>query len=135
VSLDAADTLRGAPIHCDGRLEVGVGAEQAAIDGVVDGRVQRSQTAATLLEVNELVEKGRLDEARRRLADREQALADAGASAQAAAPAGRQSDVDKDFKSQAASISSATRALSKPSPTAVPRLVRRNQESANPFME
>jgi Ca-activated chloride channel family protein len=135
VSLGYSDLVRGQEGRCAGQLEASVGAEASEIDAVVGGRVQRSQTAAALLEANDLVEHGKLDEARRRLATQERELATAAAHARAAAPAGRRADVDRDFKGQASSLSRASSGLAKPSPAQAPRVLRENQEDANPFMK
>jgi Ca-activated chloride channel family protein len=131
VSLDYTDVVRGTAGHCEGRLEVGVGADQSEIDGVVGGRVQRTKTADVLIEVNELLEKGKVEEAKLRITRQEQALAAAAASARAAAPASRRADVDNDFKNQAGSLFQAGRTLAKPGPAAAPRAVRENQEFSN----
>jgi Ca-activated chloride channel homolog len=134
VSLDFRDLVRGERGRCAGSLEVAVGTEAAGLDAVVGGRVQRSKTAAALLEVNDLVERGRVDEARRRIAAQQQELATASATAAAAASPARRADVDRDFAGQARSLSSASSVLAKPSPAAAPRAVRANQELANPLM-
>jgi Ca-activated chloride channel family protein len=133
VSLEYADLARGERGRCEGQLEVGVGAEQAEIDAVVGGRVERSRTASALLDANDLVEQGKLEEARHRLASEQKELAAAAEHARAAAPPERREDVDKDFKSQDVSLAAAASALAKPSPTKAPRLVRENQETSNAF--
>jgi Ca-activated chloride channel family protein len=112
---------------------VAVGADTAGIDALVDGRVQRSKTAAALLEANELVEHGKVEEARRTLANRQQEIAAAAATATAAAavPPPRRADVDSDFAGQASAVSTAAAALAAPRPAATSRAVRANQEKAN----
>jgi Ca-activated chloride channel family protein len=131
VSLDYADLVAGRPGRCDGRLEVGVGADQAEIDSVVGERVERDRTAAALLEANDLLERGRVDDARRRIATRQAEVAATAAVAASAAPAGRAGDVKRDFASQSSSLSTAAAAAAAPKPAA--RAPRVNQEMANPF--
>ena len=131
VTLDYDDLVAGRAGQCAGRLEVRVGAEQSEIDSVVGGRVERSRTAATLLETNDLIEQGRVEEARRRLAPRLVELAASASAAASAAPPRRKGDVDRDFKSQARALSTAAAGASKPAPP--PRAVRVNQQMANPF--
>ena len=131
VSLDYTDLVEGKPGRCEGKLEALVGADQAEIDAVVEGRVERSRTATALLEANDLIEQGRVDEARRRLATRQVELAASASAAASAAPLNRKSDVSRDFESQAGALSTAAAAAAAPRPA--PRSVRRNQEMANPF--
>jgi Ca-activated chloride channel family protein len=131
VSLGYSDVVRGERTRCEGRLEVEVGAEQAEVDGVVGGRVQRTRTADTLLEVNDLLEKGKVEEARRTLASQQAELEAAHVRSKGAAPAKRKGDVDNDFAAQAGSLSAAASALAAPRPR--PAAPRHNQEMANPF--
>jgi Ca-activated chloride channel family protein len=134
VSMRYDDLVRGEQGRCEGKLEVGVGERAADLDAVVGGRIQRSQTAAALLEANELLEKGKVEEARLRLEVQKRVLETAASAAAAAPPAGRAQDVDRDFKGQAGALDSASDALKKPAPAAKPRAVRKNQEFANPMM-
>jgi Ca-activated chloride channel family protein len=133
VSLDYADLAEGKPGRCAGQLETLVGAEQASIDAVVGGRVERGRTATALLEANDLLEQGRVDEARRRLALQQAELAASASAAASAAPANRKGDVARDFASQASSLSTAAAAAAAPRPA--PRAMRANQEMANPFLK
>jgi Ca-activated chloride channel family protein len=138
VALGFRDLVKGEEGRCQGKLAVKVTKETgvtAALDGVVEGRVQRAETAAALLAANELAERGKLGEAQARLATRQQELAAAAVRAKGAAPAKRSIDVEDDFKGQASSLSEANLNMNRSGPKAPDVAVRRNQEMANPFMK
>lgn len=137
VHLAYRDLVKGEDGRCDGKLGVVIRTDPSGaspLDGVVAGRLQRSATAAALLEANVLFEQGKIEEAQRKLALQQQALNEAGERARRAAPKNRGADVDKDFRGQASSLDSATWGLNKTSPRPA-AAVRRNQEMANPFMK
>jgi Ca-activated chloride channel family protein len=117
VELGYRDLVTGEDARCGGKLGLEVvasRAEESGLDAVVSGRVERSETADTLKETNNLVEQGKLDEARRRLAVREQTLRSVADAAAHAAPAARKREVDRDFQSQLAAINGADKDLSTP---------------------
>lgn len=117
VELSYRDSVTGEDARCAGKLALEVvasPAEESGLDAVVSGRVQRSLTADTLKDANNLVEQGRLDEARHRLAAREVTLRKAADAAASAAPAARKRDVDVDFQSQIAAIGGADKGLRGP---------------------
>jgi Ca-activated chloride channel family protein len=156
VDLAYRDLVTGTDGRCAGKLGlevVGDPAQASDLDAVVSGRVQRSETAAVLKDANNLFEQGRLDEARRRLAAREQALQTVAAQAKGAAPATRAGDVSRDFDKQIAAVDEANRSFNAPqfatpppgaAATAAPAApaqdtragksaVKRNAEQALPF--
>jgi Ca-activated chloride channel family protein len=121
VELTYRDLASGNDSRCGGKLglEVVASASDASeLDPIVSGRVQRSETAAVLKDANDLFEKGRAEEARRRLSQREEALRVAAASAKRAAPAARAKDVDRDFAGQVAAIDNANNQFATPPPSA-----------------
>lgn len=101
---------------CGGSLALDVreGASDPSLDPFVAARLERSRTAQTLTQVNLLVEKGRLDEARAELAGRRAelkkaetiALAQPFASDKAAAPRASRS-INRDFEEQLGAVASA----------------------------
>jgi Ca-activated chloride channel family protein len=138
VSLGFRDLVKGEDGRCAGRLGVTVtrdASKVSALDGVVEGRLNRAETAATLLAANELAEKGKLDEAQAKLSARQRDLETASVRAKHAAPSRRSIDVEDDFKGQASSLSEANLNLNKGGPQKPAAAVRRNQEMANPFMK
>ncbi|MGK4004248.1 VWA domain-containing protein [Sorangium sp. So ce1036] len=111
VELAYRDLVAGADARCEGELGVGVvdrDVDASELDALVAGRVQRSETAATLKQANFLFEQGRLDEARRELAAQQRALEAAAGKAKLRAPASRAKDVERDFEGQIAALESAT---------------------------
>jgi Ca-activated chloride channel family protein len=112
VDLAYRDLVSGNDGHCGGKLGLQVvprASEASDLDPVVSGRVQRSETAAVLKDANGLFERGQVDEARRRLATREESLRAAGVTAKKDAPPARAGDVDRDFKGQLSALDDAER--------------------------
>jgi Ca-activated chloride channel family protein len=148
VELRYRDVGAGKDATCSGELGVTItasAADASKLDPEVSGRLQRSKTAAALIEANDLFEQGRPEEARRALAAQEAALKAAADEAILAAPTNK-NEIEADFKGQAASISGASSdidAVEKSKKDAKPaaakvagqKAVRRNQEVANPYME
>jgi Ca-activated chloride channel family protein len=145
VDLSYRDLVQGTDGKCAGKLGLEVvptAAQATDLDAVVNGRVQRSETAAVLKDANSLFEQGKLEEARRRLRDRETSLRAAQTKADHAAPAARKKDVDRDFEGQLAAVNGADQGFATPPPgvAAAPAppqqtragksAVRQNQESA-----
>ncbi|APR75671.1 Hypothetical protein A7982_01017 [Minicystis rosea] len=117
VQLGYRDLTSGTDGHCGGKLavEIVADASQASeLDALVLGRVQRSETAAVLKDVNNLFEQGKLDEARNKLAQRQDALRVAADKAKRVAPAARAADVDRDFQRQMAAVGDANRDFNAP---------------------
>jgi Ca-activated chloride channel family protein len=111
LSLSFHDLVSRGAGECDGALAVDVvsdGSEQHALDPFVAARVERSKTAATLLEANDLFKQGRIAEARATLAaqqkdlDKSEARALATATAAPAKAKGR--GIPGDFAEQKADI-------------------------------
>lgn len=139
VSVAYRDLVTGQDGRAAGGLGVVISRDAAGsgqLDALVNGRLQRSETAAVLLQANELFERGQGDEARRKIAAQQQALATAASEARHAAPKAKKGAVDRDFEGQASALSNAGAGLDKPAPApAAQRAVRARQEAANPFME
>ncbi|MEO7331285.1 MAG: hypothetical protein ABI193_22100, partial [Minicystis sp.] len=138
VALGFRDLVKKEDGRCSGKLGVMVtrdASKVSALDGVVEGRLQRAETAAVLLQANELAEKGKLDEAQAKLSARQRDLDVAAVRAKSAAPSRRSADVEDDFKGQSSSISEANLNMNKGGPQKPAAAVRRNQEMANPFMK
>lgn len=137
VRLTYRDLVDGRQSRCEGTLGVVITRDPnggSPLDAVVSGRVQRSLTAAALLEANDLFARGRVEEAERRLAVQQKAVAAAATAAAAAGPpAKRKADVENDFAGQAGSLDGASRGLNRASPKPA-AAVRRNQEKANQSM-
>jgi Ca-activated chloride channel family protein len=137
VELTYRDLATASDGRCGGKLGIEVvpnGSDVGEFDSVVSGRVQRSETASVLKDANVLFEQGRAEEARRRLAQREQALRAAADKAKGAAPPARAKDVDRDFASQVAAVDDANNRFATPPPQAgapaLPRPATRAGKSA-----
>jgi Ca-activated chloride channel family protein len=117
VELGYRDLATGSDGRCGGKLAALVVADAAQasdLDSVVSGRLQRSETAAVLKDANNLFERGLLDEARRRLSTREQALRAVADQAKGAAPSARAGDEGRDFDRQIAAVDDASRGFAAP---------------------
>lgn len=137
VHLTYDDRVAGKPGTCDGKLSVAVKDDATApaeLDAQVATRVARSQTAATLSQVNELIEQGRLDEAEAKIQVQQQALAVAAAKAKQEAPAGKSDKLADDYAGQASTLTNAREGLDPKKGGAKPRAVRKNVEMMNPYM-
>lgn len=137
VRLAYDDRVAGKPGSCEGKLSVAVKDDAAApgeLDAQVATRVARSQTAATLSQVNELIEQGRLEEAESKIQVQQQALAAAAEKAKQAAPAGKSDKLAEDYAGQASTLTNARDGLDPKKGGAKPRAVRKNVEMMNPYM-
>jgi Ca-activated chloride channel family protein len=117
VELTYKDLVTGGDARCGGKLgiEVVASASDATdLDALVSGRLQRSETAAVLKDANDLFQRGRAEEARRRLVQREESLRAAADKAKKAASPARAKDVDRDFGGQVAAIDEANNQFATP---------------------
>lgn len=139
VNLAYDDRVLGTPGRCDGKLTVAVKGDVDApsdVDAQVATRVARSKTAATLSEVNDLIEQGRTEEAETKIKEQQQELAVAAAKAkQSAGTRGKGEAIADDYAGQATSLGNARDGLDpKNGAAAKPRAVRKNVEMMNPYM-
>jgi Ca-activated chloride channel family protein len=115
VDMRYRDLVKNEDGRCSGKLGVElVDTGASELDGVVAGRVNRSETAATLKEANQLFAQGKFEEARRKIQSRESALRDTAEKAKSAAPASRADDVAKDFDKQLAAVQQAQSGFNSP---------------------
>lgn len=109
------------------------------LDGVIQGRLARSETAAALVQANELFEQGKVEEAQRLLDEHRKSLEGQAAAAASAAPAARRGALEGDYKGQSAALSNASSSYgasaSAKDQAAAKRVVRNTQMVANPYME
>lgn len=136
VDLAYRDLIEDRPSTCAGRLAALVTDPRDAspLDPGVEGRVERTETAAVLKEANALVAQGQFDAAKRKVDDRAQALASAATRAKAAAPEPRRLAVDKDFERQSAALDEAAQGFATPPSPAnpfggSPKPTRQSQET------
>jgi Ca-activated chloride channel homolog len=138
VSLTYDDRVLGSPGRCEGKLSVAVKEDAdapAELDAQVATRVARSKTAATLSEVNELIEQGRVKEAEEKIQVQQQALQAAAEKAKQSAPLAKSVQIADDYAGQSTTLSNARNELdAKKGGGAKPRAVRRNVEMMNPYM-
>ncbi|WP_437301907.1 vWA domain-containing protein [Sorangium sp. So ce388] len=123
VGLAYRDLVAGTDARCQGKLGVALAerdADASELDALVAGRLQRSETAATLKQANFLFEQGRLDEARSKLDAQQRSLRSAADKAKRAAPASRAKDVAFDFESQLAALERADSEFAAPPAFATP---------------
>lgn len=122
-TLGYRDLVEGRDARCEGELAVevtGDAARASETDGVVLGRVNRSETADTLSEANALFAKGEVAEARRRLSEQAARLRGSAPKAASAAPVERKADVDGDFKRQLDDLEVAGNAFAAPAASPEP---------------
>lgn len=118
VELGYRDLVANLDSKCNGSLDVEImenAADASEIDGVVAGRVQRSETASTLKSANELFANGQFADARRKLEDQQRSLNAIAANAAKTAPSARAGDVARDFKAQIDAVSEAEESFARPS--------------------
>lgn len=115
VEMTYRDHVADSDGRCSGKLALAVADGPASdIDAVVEGRVNRSETASVLKEANELFQQGRVADAKKKLEARAEAVATASAAANNRAPATRKTDVDRDFQSQASVLAEANQQFATP---------------------
>ena len=110
VEMTYRDLVASTDGRCSGKLEAEIitdPSQASDLDAVVAGRVQRSETAATLKQANFLFQQGKVGEARRKLESQQEALRGEAAKAKKVAPAGKAGDVERDFERQIAALESA----------------------------
>ncbi len=93
---------------------VGDAKEASELDPVVADRVQRTQTAATLREANNLFSLGKADEARRKIQDQRAILGTIAGHATKAAPATRAKGLGDDFAKQDKALDEAEQGFATP---------------------
>ena len=121
VELTYRDHVADTDGRCSGKLALDITSGPGSdLDGLVEGRVNRSETASTLKEANDLFAQGRVADARRKLEERQRVLAAASAIANTKAPAPRRADVDRDFQSQAVAVAEANQQFATPPAAAMP---------------
>jgi Ca-activated chloride channel family protein len=119
---DLSSSALGNHGECEGRLAALLTDDASAVselDPVVATRMQKSQTAATLTEANDLFNSGRADEARRKLSTRLDALNKEKAAAVAAAPAPARPKLEREFSAQEQALGAANSGFASP-PAAAP---------------
>jgi Ca-activated chloride channel family protein len=149
VALRYRDLREGKEQRATGSLGVLL-AESAAgaseLDGLVQKRLARGETAAALLLANDLFEQGKPDEARRVIEEHKKALETQAEAATKSADAPKKAELEKDFKGQYAALDNASAGYgagkakaaggARPSDTLEGRrAVRVIQETANPYKE
>lgn len=138
VNLAYDDRVLGNAGRCEGKLSVAVKDDAdapAETDAQVATRVARSKTAATLSEVNELIEQGRTEEAEAKLKVQQQELAAAVEKVKRSAAPGKGEKLADDYAGQAATLGNAREGLDpKKGGGAKPRAQKRNVEMMNPYM-
>lgn len=118
VDLTYKDHIGNTDGRCGGKLALAVSNGGASdMDALVEGRLNRSETASVLKEANELFQQGRVADAKKKLEERERAVVAASAAANTRAPLARKGDVDKDFTNQQTVLADANQAFAAP-PTA-----------------
>lgn len=151
VDMEFDDLTKGKRGSCRGELGLALtsdASEVGDLDPGVAGRVERSRTAAALRDANQLFSLGKFEEARGRLRDQRQSLAQAAPKAKAAAPAKLKGELDKDFGAQASALDEAESAFAtppaspapigggsfaQPPPTDAQRGIKKNAETINAF--
>jgi Ca-activated chloride channel family protein len=121
VELTYRDLVNDTQGKCAGKLAAEITSDtttDSEMDSAVQDRIERSQTAATLREANNLAAQGKFDEARRRLSQQQQAIVAAAGKAKKAKPTARGAEVEKDLDRQLAVIDEANRGFATPPPVA-----------------
>lgn len=137
VNLSYDDRVLGTAGRCEGKLSVGVKSDADGAgeeDAQVATRVARSKTAATLSEVNELIEQGRIQEAEQKIQTQQTELAAAAEKAKRSAAPGKSDKIAGDYAGQADTLTNAREGLDPKKGGAKPRVVKKNVEMMNPYM-
>ncbi len=113
------DTTTRGHGECNGNLTallVGDASQASPTDAVVQGRIDRSETASTLQQANDLFAQGQAGAAKEKIASQRLAVAHRARSAVEAAPAPRKAEVKKDFDRQVAALDEASAGFATPPP-------------------
>ena len=137
-TLRFSDANTGERGECSGALSLVVtrdADELAPLDAVVAARVQRSETARTLTEANQLFASGRGQLAQQRLSKKLDTLKQERKAALSAAPAARARELESDFERQERALGAAAEGFAEPPPSAVgsaapakPQALRKGKE-------
>lgn len=119
VRLGFRDVTSGKDVSEQGKLSVEVGGPASEIDAVVLDRVQRSETAAALVEANSLFSSGKTNEAQQRLAAAQQQLRANRSKADKTAPSPRKAGIDRSFEAQEKELNRSSGGFATP-PAAAP---------------
>jgi Ca-activated chloride channel family protein len=117
VEMTYRDLVANNDARCDGKLGVEITenpGDASDLDAIVAGRIQRSETAATLKQANFLFQQGRVADARSKIESQQQALRDVASKAKGDAPASRAKDVELDFERQIAALDNANSGFAAP---------------------
>jgi Ca-activated chloride channel family protein len=123
VDLAYRDIASNTDGHAAGKLALEITSSEGGatdLDPVVNGRVQRSETAAVLKDANGLFEQGRVEEAKRKLDVQERTLRSAAEVAQRSAPATKAKQVEADLQNQIAALGGANADFAAAPKAAVP---------------
>ncbi len=123
VKLDYDDLDKSSPGSCEGSLAallVKDPSQASPLDPLVQGRVERSETASTLREANQLFAAGDTEAARRKLSTRLDALRHQRTVAEKAAPKPSKKKVAADFDNQAQVLGRAEEGFKAPAAAAAP---------------
>ncbi len=133
VDLTYRDHVTDVDGRCSGKLALDVtSGAPSELDAIVEGRLNRTETASTLKEANDLFQAGRFADAKRKLEDRQQALVTAAATAAANAEPARKGDVDRDFAAQTTALNDANQQFAAPPAAAAPGAFGAGQQPASP---
>ncbi len=115
VDVTYRDLVANTDGHCGGKLALEVGGQGTGdLDPVVNGRVQRSETASTLKEANGLFAQGKVTEARRKLEQQEKALQTVAEETRRAPAAAKSKRANEDLDQQIAAIGLANQGFATP---------------------
>jgi Ca-activated chloride channel family protein len=149
VRLRFRDLVTGEEGRCNGSLALLLrkDGQSSPLDPVVAGRVERSETARTLIEANRRFSRGEVSSAQRLVDTERKKLKARLEEAQRLAPAARKDEVQRDFEGQTAALDDASSAFASPpapapgggpqepvqSSRAGKSAVKRNHEKADAF--
>ncbi len=137
-TLRFSDASTGDRGECAGALSLDItrdAGELVPLDAVVAARLQRSETARTLTEANQLFASGRGELAQQRLSRKLDTLKQERRAALSAAPAARARELESDFERQERALGAAAEGFAEPPPAAAgsaapakPQALRKGKE-------